>query len=249
MSWHYVEQGQQIGPVSDEQFSELVRTGQIKAETLVWREGMANWSPYEKIQTGQQPISPVATGEPTEAVCSECGGVFPIDDTIRYGNVRVCANCKPIFMQKLAEGAQLNTGEMRYAGFWIRFGAKFIDGLVVRAVATPAGFLMGFLIKPSTPSGLIALQITAGAIGFLLTMGYTVFLTGKYGATLGKMACKVKIVTADGAPISYKRAFGRFFAEMLSGCPTLLIGYIMAGVDEQKRALHDRLCNTRVIHK
>jgi hypothetical protein len=28
---------------------------------------------------------------------------------------------------------------------------------------------------------------------------------------------------------------------------TLTIGYIMAGIDEQKRALHDRICNTRVV--
>jgi uncharacterized RDD family membrane protein YckC len=29
----------------------------------------------------------------------------------------------------------------------------------------------------------------------------------------------------------------------------LLIGYIMAGFDEEKRALHDRVCDTRVIYK
>jgi hypothetical protein len=27
-----------------------------------------------------------------------------------------------------------------------------------------------------------------------------------------------------------------------------MIGYIMAAFDDQKRALHDRICNTRVIH-
>jgi uncharacterized RDD family membrane protein YckC len=29
----------------------------------------------------------------------------------------------------------------------------------------------------------------------------------------------------------------------------LLIGYIMAGFDDEKRALHDRVCDTRVIYK
>jgi uncharacterized RDD family membrane protein YckC len=29
----------------------------------------------------------------------------------------------------------------------------------------------------------------------------------------------------------------------------LLIGYIMAGFDNEKRALHDRVCDTRVIYK
>jgi hypothetical protein len=34
-------------------------------------------------------------------------------------------------MQKMAEGARINTGELRYAGFWIRFAAKIVDGLIL----------------------------------------------------------------------------------------------------------------------
>jgi uncharacterized RDD family membrane protein YckC len=81
---------------------------------------------------------------------------------------------------------------------------------------------------------------------FALEGGYIVFFLGKYGATPGKMACKIKVVNADGSPITYSRASGRFFSEILSG---LLcgVGYLMAGFDDEKRALHDRLCNTRVI--
>jgi uncharacterized RDD family membrane protein YckC len=60
------------------------------------------------------------------------------------------------------------------------------------------------------------------------------------------MACKLKVVTADNDRVSYPRAFGRYFAEILSGL-ILLIGYIMAAFDDQKRTLHDRICDTRVI--
>ena len=55
---------------------------------------------------------------------------------IRHGNVRICASCKPVFMQKLAEGAQLETGDLNYAGFWIRVGAKLLDGLIMLAFPT-----------------------------------------------------------------------------------------------------------------
>jgi uncharacterized RDD family membrane protein YckC len=41
---------------------------------------------------------------------------------------------------------------------------------------------------------------------------------------------------------------GRYFSEMLSGM-IMMIGYIMAGFDDEKRALHDRICNTRVVFK
>jgi hypothetical protein len=40
-----------------------------------------------------------------EATCVECGGVFSIEQMIAHDKYRVCARCKPIFLQKLAEGA------------------------------------------------------------------------------------------------------------------------------------------------
>ena len=60
------------------------------------------------------------------------------------------------------------------------------------------------------------------------------------------MAVGIKVIRSDGAPITYGRAAGRFFAEYLS-LLTIYIGYIMAGFDEEKRALHDHICDTRVV--
>jgi uncharacterized RDD family membrane protein YckC len=54
------------------------------------------------------------------------------------------------------------------------------------------------------------------------------------------------VVTPSGGKINYGLACGRFFAEIASAM-ILYIGYIMVGFDEEKRALHDRICNTRVI--
>jgi uncharacterized RDD family membrane protein YckC len=48
------------------------------------------------------------------------------------------------------------------------------------------------------------------------------------------------------APITAGRAAGRYFAKMISSM-ILMIGYIIAGFDSQKRALHDIICDTRVI--
>jgi uncharacterized RDD family membrane protein YckC len=255
MNWYYVEAGQQAGPVDDAQLAELVRSGRIQPDTLVWREGMTDWLPYQTVQApaasaGAPPLTMTASvATANEAVCAECGGIFNIQDMIPYSGVYVCARCKPIFMQKLAEGAKINTGVMRYAGFWVRGGAKFVDGIIVRLAAFPIGFVMGLAAQARTPGHVLAVQLMAGAVGLIITMAYTVFFLGRFGATPGKMACKIKVVCADGTPISYGKAFGRFWAELLSGCPTLMIGYIMAGPDEQKRALHDRICNTRVIFK
>jgi uncharacterized RDD family membrane protein YckC len=97
-------------------------------------------------------------------------------------------------------------------------------------------------------AGFWVLQIVNLFMGIVFPAVYTTWLLGKYGATVGKMACKIRVVTADGSPIRYMRALGRFFAEWLSGM-ILLIGYIMAAFDSEKRTLHDRICNTRVIRK
>lgn len=66
--------------------------------------------------------------------CCGCGQRFSSDDMICYEDSWVCARCKPVFVQKLKEGVSL-PGVMEYAGFWLRFGAKSIDGLIVGVVS------------------------------------------------------------------------------------------------------------------
>jgi len=258
MNWYYVEQGKQAGPANDEEFNALLQSGAITADTLVWREGMAEWRPYGRLQ--QQGMSTGETATATEAttqgVCVECGSMFPAEETIRYGDVRVCANCKPVFLQKLQEGAELQTGVFNYAGFWIRLLAFLLDfailmgvGVVVRlAVLAASGlFIAG---THGNPEIAIAALLFMSAFQFGLPVAYETVMVGRYGATLGKMALKLRVVVADGQPMSYARSFGRTFAKILSMCPTFFIGCIIAGFDiPEKRALHDYICNTRVMHK
>ena len=172
--------------------------------------------------------------------CSQCGMVYFDDELIQFGDALVCGKCKPLFVQKLKEGVTV-AGEMVYAGFWIRFGADFIDGLILGVV----GFLFGFV-------GALIGGRTAGAFlnifSWVLGLVYTTYFLGAYSATPGKMACGLKVVRPDGEKISYTRGCGRFFAELVSSL-TLGIGYIMAAFDEERRALHDRICDTRVVAK
>jgi uncharacterized RDD family membrane protein YckC len=259
MKWYYVEQGQQTGPISDEQLAELSRTGKIQAGTLVWRAGLEEWIPYGQMIAEANPapapeiasVPPPAPGA-NEAVCNECGKIFPADEMIRHGNVRICAGCKPVFMQKLAEGAPIRTGDLDYARISARFAALFLDGIILGAINIGISLVAGLStgqIAGVQPRGAVALQLFLFAINLGIGLSYEALMVGKYGATLGKMACKIRVVTADGGRVSYARAFGRYFAKMLSGF-TCLIGYIIAIFDKpQKRALHDHLCNTRVVNK
>ena len=287
MNWYYVAQGQQAGPLDDAQLEQMRANGTIQDDTLIWHEGLPNWQPYREVKGGAAaPPPPMAapavpglrlsgasasTGEAPDAVCVECKNMFPKRNMIRYRDSWVCATCKPVFMQKLAEGAQLNTGEMRYAGFWIRFAAKFIDGIILMlAMAIPIGIIIAVFVAGAAKTGGTsplnfesdhAMHAGAGPEIFGQLFGiffqfifvavnavYAGFFVGKYGATPGKMACKLIVVDANGAPVSYGRAFGRGFAEIVSRI-ICNIGYIMAAFDGQKRALHDHICSTRVIYK
>jgi uncharacterized RDD family membrane protein YckC len=255
MNWFYVEAGQQRGPVADGEFDQLVASGHIGGETLVWREGMANWQPLREARPDLAaasapaggPAAAVVVGTGPEVVCAECNRIFAKDQTIQYGDVYVCANCKPLFVQKLKEGATLpGTHALVYGGFWIRFVAYFLDQIILGLAGAVIGMIVGVSMPGNTPEVVIARQVIAMIVGLALGFSYTVFFLGKFGATPGKMACRLKVMNPDGSPISYGKACGRYFAVILSSL-TCTIGYIIAAFDEEKRALHDRICNTRVV--
>ena len=152
-------------------------------------------------------------------------------------------------MQKLAEGASIRKG-MHYVGFWWRFLASMIDGIILYAINFAISMALGLTalqiigLEQKT-GGLITIVLT-WFVGMVTQIAYEVYFIGAYGATPGKRVCKMKVVRADGSPVGYALALGRFFAKILSSI-TLLIGYIMAAFDSEKRALHDRICDTRVI--
>jgi len=277
MSWYYAQNEKQAGPVTDAEFEALVQNGVVNEATLVWREGMANWQPYQQVRsaTGTAASAPGLVSAPgtsagagvvmasttapgsTEVVCAECRQIFSRDNAINYGTIWVCSACKPLFVQKLKEGAAtpfLPVQNLVYAGFWIRFVARFIDGLIAFAVVTVplllVSFFMGVSQGPnSSPSGLqILVQVVLQIFGFFFGIAYNTFFVGRYAATPGKMAVGIRVVAPDGSRINYMRAFGRAWADILSSM-TCFIGYIIAAFDNEKRALHDHICTTRVVYK
>ncbi|MFN7139478.1 MAG: RDD family protein [Limisphaerales bacterium] len=245
MNWYYVEAGQQRGPITEAELDNLYATGKVQSDTLVWHEGAANWLPYGQAKGGTATIAAPPGGS---VVCNECGGLFAPDEVIRLGNASVCGTCKPVFMQKMREGVAVGGGAMEYAGFWIRAGALIIDSIITNAISAVVGFVIGLAAAQAGPDAANAAALVASLVGMLLGLIYFVYFNGKFGATPGKMVCGIKIVTGEGYPIGYGRALGRYFASILSAM-ICLIGYIMAGFDDEKRTLHDRLCNTRVVKK
>jgi uncharacterized RDD family membrane protein YckC len=244
MNWYYAREGRQVGPLSEQDLQAQVATGVVGADTLVWHEGMAAWQPYGTV-TGEPAAGP-SISPPT---CSQCGRAAAPDDMLRFGDRWVCASCKPVFVQGLKEGA-ITPEQLRYGGFWIRFGAWAIDVIilsVIRFVLYLPILMTMFGAQSQNPSmAMIGAQMLVNLFDFAIRCGYQTFFVGKFGATPGKMVCGLKIVMPDGGRFGYPRALARFFAKIISYL-TLCIGFIMAGFDDEKRALHDRICDTRVV--
>ena len=247
MPWHYVENDQQKGPVQDVDFERLVAAGAIRPETLVWREGMADWQAYREATAPslrrKTLDSSVVVAASAGAYCSQCGSSFAPGDMLRFEGGYVCAACKPAFFQRLKEG-HFPTAR-NYAGFKIRLGAKLIDYVILLVAQMAFALVIGVLFR-NTRSVAITAQVPLMFIQALFGAAYTCWFLVRFGATPGKMACGLKVITAEGGAITFGRALGRHFAEFLSGM-ILAIGYIMAAFDEEKRSLHDRICNTRVV--
>lgn len=47
--WYYTRNKQQVGPVSMEQVRQLALAGQLQPTDLVWKDGMAQWTPANQI--------------------------------------------------------------------------------------------------------------------------------------------------------------------------------------------------------
>ncbi len=252
MNLYYEVGDQQVGPIGKAELQSLVKAKKLNARTRVWREGMESWQELgvfvrNRPGKGLQKKSPAAPVP--GSVCSECGLAFAEEDMIRFQDSWICAGCKPVFVQKIKEGVFV-AGAMDYAGFWIRFAAFAIDAFIMWIVNMAIFIPLGLFMPSSPDNSMVAISFmpVIMLLQYAIPAVYDTWFVAKHGATPGKMACKLKIVVEDGSRLSYLRAFGRHFAKWLSAM-ILLIGYIIAAFDDQRRTLHDRICETRVVRQ
>jgi uncharacterized RDD family membrane protein YckC len=203
----------------------------------------------------------------TVLACSQCGRALAQSDLVHIAGSWVCADCKPAFLSRvMASGAAgISPLAWRYGGFWIRFSARFIDGLIFTVpILIVAAVLLPNLIRAARQAGPASAPnpfaafgfVTFLLVGFLAGGCYEILMLKYRSATLGKMACGLKVIRSDGSTLSWGVCFGRFFMWNIvtSGIPyinavLMPVSAIMLVVDNEKRALHDRVCDTRVIYK
>lgn len=141
------------------------------------------------------------------------------------------------------------------AGFWSRFAAYFIDGLIL---GIPANILSLALFDPveqssfgttstftwNTAGGPIVFQIVV----FLVNLAYYAYLEGTSGQTLGKKVMGICVVDADSLQpgVGVGRGVGRYFARILSAIFCYL-GYFWMLWDDQNQTWHDKMTRVKVV--
>jgi uncharacterized RDD family membrane protein YckC len=118
------------------------------------------------------------------------------------------------------------------AGFWRRFAAAFIDGVLLGIVSFILQAILG-----RAGSGLT----------LLLGIVYYTYFHGSTGQTPGDAALSIRIVDKDGGgSIGYGRAFVRWLVSIVSGI-VLLLGYLWMLWDGEKQTWHDKAANAVVV--
>lgn len=131
-----------------------------------------------------------------------------------------------------------------YAGFWRRFAASFLDGLVLSVVAFVFSFTISMLAAKSQGSSFIMMLLMFGVI----VLYFPVMESSERQGTYGKSIMGIYVTDLNGERITFWRAVARVLVKnFLSGI--MLVGYIIQPFTAKKQALHDIIAGTVVIKR
>jgi uncharacterized RDD family membrane protein YckC len=246
--WYYADyERNRHGPVDDRDMARLHADGQLAPDTLVWREGLAQWQPWRNL------VAEVVSDAPAPATRASFAAA-PVPG-VREG-VNPYAMAEPASPYAPPRAPVHRTAHARagghvvYAGFWKRVAASLIDSVILAllggVVGAAIGGLLGALLGGGSSGSLRLVVQLAGAV--LAASYYGWFYASVQQASPGKMAIGIKVVRGDGDGCGFWRGFWRYFA-MIPGSLLLGIGFVMAGFTARKQALHDLICDTIVVDK
>jgi uncharacterized RDD family membrane protein YckC len=218
--------------------------------------------------------------------CQVTGKSVPYDEIVDLLGYRVCAEGKEEILGRLRRGERL-PGELEAPTIMQRFGSLFVDGLLLNLIGGIISFaIIGSFFSNNAPGfdynggtkGINTYYLNQGIVTTLtvvMVIAYYAFLHAKNGQSLGKQVGKIKVVTSDGSPLTFKIALFRalYYVGPQLALPVAyfsmlfipfdfegllyvfftvglwgLVDVLLAVIDSsQQRSLHDRLAKTRVI--
>ena len=243
MKWFYIDTSitdgdRRQGPYSIDEIRDFVNEGKIKDETLVWHTGEANWKAWKDYPEASEPP------EPTE---------------------------EELLKQTIETLLQSKLNRKRYAGFFVRANAFIIDNLILSIVGALFLYVMslaGMLdlnavseivnqyIENPTSTELVSKALDLPGMSTFFTIWsvvqaiYFIVFHAVWGATPGKKLMRIHVEMANGEKLSWAFSIFRFVASIVTQATLIFygLGYLIVLIDPQKRALHDFIAQTRVVH-
>lgn len=164
MQWFYAVGSERLGPVSSEQFSNLVADGTVTASTLVWREGFANWQAWGEVasanplpapQVGAVPVVAPSVAEVGEEGAELDWSIDEFEDNLRQNGFATSVG-----------GCLSRAWETYKSFFGLALGAVLVGYLVtmIAGFLPLVGLFSGILITPHINAGVawIFLKRTRG---------------------------------------------------------------------------------------
>ncbi len=194
--WHYARQGQQFGPVSGEQLRQLAASGQLQPGDMVWKQGMAAWSPASSVQglfaAPAQPVTPSSAPAPAPGAGSEPVPVSPAPSHAPWpgGPGRPGAGF-PIDWTRFDAGAWVILASAGVAILsmlvkWVDFGLTYRIGLVQSSVMFIGVFIYPvWMVVTNAPIHRIG-GILCGAWGALAVLLYITEHTARVSSLFGE---------------------------------------------------------------
>lgn len=243
MKWFYIDTSitdgdRRQGPYSIDEIRDFVNEGKIKDETLVWHTGEANWKAWKDYPEASEPP------EPSE---------------------------EELLKQTIETLLQSRMNRKRYAGFFVRANAFIIDNIILSIfgalflyVMSLAGMLdlnavseiVNQYIENPTSTELVSKALEIPGMSAFFTIWsfvqavYFIVFHAVWGATPGKKLLHIHVEMANGEKLSWAFSIFRFVASIVTQATLIFygLGYLIVLIDPQKRALHDFIAQTRVVH-
>ena len=142
------------------------------------------------------------------------------------------------------------------AGFGIRAVARVIDIIYGIVIGFFGGVFAGIILVLLDQGGLIApgwqerlrgLNLAGWGFSLLGTLFYHWLTEGMSGASLGKLACGLRVVSEESRPIGLSQAFKRSLAFYWDGLFFGLVGYSSMKKSELNQRYGDHWAKTLVI--
>lgn len=244
--WFYLERDKEVGPVTEDVIHHRIASGQMLASSLVWRQGLSRWTAYEDVRTlDKQDAIKRSSGAVDESslpeTCYVSGRQFPRSEMMYYQGVWVAERYRAEFFKRLnAVGYDIRAGRKEPAHLGLRLAAFLIDSVVFVLAVTTAWILLAKfgVIEPSY--FLSPLFLLADVL--LSVVWHTVHL-GLFSTTPGKWIFHLRVANLlNDRHVHWGPALKRCLAALIP------LGFVSIFFNPDRRAVHDLLAGTRVIH-